>query len=100
MNQFTNDGFSFDVTEAGSSSDELIVLLHGFPESRASWTAVTPHLVQAGFRVLAPDQRGYSRGARPAARRAYTADKLGNDIIAMVDQAGADRFNVVGHDWG
>ncbi len=100
MEQFTNDGFTFDVTDAGSSSDEVIVLLHGFPESRVSWQEVTPHLVKAGYRVLAPDQRGYSRGARPKARSAYTLPKLGNDIIAMADQAGAERFHVVGHDWG
>jgi len=100
VEQFTNDGFTFDVTDAGSANDELIVLLHGFPESRAAWTHVTPHLVRAGYRVLAPDQRGYSRGARPKARSAYTLTKLSGDIIAMADQAGVDRFHVVGHDWG
>ncbi len=100
MEQFTNDGFTFEVTDAGSSSDDLIVLLHGFPESRSAWTHVTPHLVKAGYRVLAPNQRGYSRGARPKARGAYTLTKLGGDILAMADQAGVDRFHVVGHDWG
>ena len=101
MQQFTNDVFTFDVTDAGSStSDETIVLLHGFPESRLSWQLVTPYLVKAGYRVLAPDQRGYSPGARPKARRAYTLDKLAGDIIALADAAGVDRFHVVGHDWG
>ena len=100
MEQFTNDGFTFEVTDSGSSSDDVIVVLHGFPESRESWREVTPHLVKAGYRVLAPNQRGYSRGARPKERRAYTLDKLARDIIALADAAGAERFHVVGHDWG
>lgn len=100
METFTNDGFTFEVTDAGPSNGEAIVLLHGFPESRAAWREVTPALVHAGYRVLAPNQRGYSRGARPKARRAYTLDKLGRDIVALLDQAGVERAHVVGHDWG
>ncbi len=100
METFTNDGFTFEVTDAGPADGEVIVLLHGFPESRSSWREVTPALVHAGYRVLAPNQRGYSRGARPKARRAYTLDKLGRDIVALADQAGASRVHVVGHDWG
>ncbi len=101
MEEFTNDGFTFEVTDAGSSSaDQTVVLLHGFPESRKSWELVTPHLVKAGYRVLAPNQRGYSPGARPKARSAYTLDKLAGDVLAMADAAGVDRFHVVGHDLG
>ena len=100
MEQFQSSGFTFDVTDEGPSTGETIVLLHGFPESRASWKEVIPHLTKAGYRVLAPDQRGYSRRARPKARREYTLDKLGNDIIAMADAAGVGTFHVVGHDWG
>jgi pimeloyl-ACP methyl ester carboxylesterase len=100
MNSFANDGFTFDVTDEGPADGETIVLLHGFPESRRAWKEVTPLLTKAGYRVLAPDQRGYSRGARPKARRDYTLSKLGADIVAMADAAGVDTFHVVGHDWG
>lgn len=100
MQTFTNDGFTFEVTDAGPPTGEAIVLLHGFPESRDAWDEVAPSLVHAGYRVLIPNQRGYSRGARPKSRRAYTLDKLAGDVLALADQAGAERFHVVGHDWG
>ena len=54
----------------------------------------------AGYRVLAPDQRGYSPGARPTGRRACSATNLRDDVLALADKAGAERFDVVGHDWG
>jgi pimeloyl-ACP methyl ester carboxylesterase len=100
MNTFEHDGFTFELTDEGPIHGETIVLLHGFPETRQSWKDVTPLLTQAGYRVLAPDQRGYSPGARPKSRRDYTLTKLGNDIVAMADAAGVDAFHVVGHDWG
>lgn len=100
METFTNDGFTFEVTDAGPADGEVIILLHGFPASRSSWREIIPQLTRAGYRVLAPNQRGYSRGARPRGRRDYTIPKLGYDIIALADQAGAEKFHVVGHDWG
>ncbi len=78
----------------------MVILLHGFPEDRFSWSGVTPPLAAAGYRVLAPDLRGYSPGARPRHRREYSLDKLAGDVLALADQAGAERFDVVGHDWG
>jgi pimeloyl-ACP methyl ester carboxylesterase len=77
-----------------------VVLLHGFPENRTSWQAVTPLLVDAGFRVLAPDQRGYSPGARPLDRRSYVIGELVEDVVALVRASGADKVHLVGHDWG
>ncbi|MEY2419600.1 MAG: hypothetical protein QOG90_2280 [Actinomycetota bacterium] len=100
MDSFTYDGLTFDVDDAGPSDGELIVLLHGFPESKASWREVTPLLTARGYRVVAPNQRGYSPGARPSRRRDYTLDKLARDVLALADAAGAERFHVVGHDWG
>jgi pimeloyl-ACP methyl ester carboxylesterase len=100
MDTFTNDGLTFDVVDSGAISGDAIVLLHGFPESNASWREVTPHLVAAGYRVLAPNQRGYAAGARPRSRRAYTLDKLSGDVLALADAAGVHKFHVVGHDWG
>ncbi|HEY2428302.1 MAG TPA: alpha/beta fold hydrolase [Acidimicrobiales bacterium] len=100
MDQFTRDGLVFDVVDAGPPGADAIVLLHGFPETSASWRGVAPGLAAAGYRVLAPDQRGYSAGARPRGRRAYRTAELAADVVALADQAGVDRFHVVGHDWG
>lgn len=104
MDRFSNAAFSFEVTDTppaeGSGAGQVAVLLHGFPEDRHSWDGVTPALATAGYRVLAPDQRGYSPGARPAARSAYTLSRLADDVLALADAAGADRFHLVGHDWG
>jgi pimeloyl-ACP methyl ester carboxylesterase len=91
---------SFDVTDVGPTDGRVVVLLHGFPQDRRCWNGIVPALVQAGYRVLAPDQRGYSPGARPRGRKAYTVDELCLDALALADVAGAHRFDVVGHDWG
>lgn len=96
---FQHDGLSFDVDDSGGDG-EVVLLLHGFPQTKESWRHVTPALADAGYRVLAPDQRGYSPGARPGGRRAYSLDKMVGDALALADTAGADRFHVVGHDWG
>src|SRR3954453_4455622 len=100
MHQFSRAGFTFDVDDAGPPDGEVFVLLHGFPENRTSWPAVTPLLTAAGYRVLAPDQRGYSPGARPLARSAYRMQELVDDTVALVDAAGVERVHLVGHDWG
>jgi pimeloyl-ACP methyl ester carboxylesterase len=100
MERYEAGGLVFDVTDAGPPDGEVIVLLHGFPETRASWDGVIPFLTEAGYRVLAPDQRGYSPGARPEGRKAYRMDLLANDVLALADRAEADKFHVVGHDWG
>ncbi len=104
MDTFTHADLVFDVTDAipasGGDTAETVVLLHGFPEDRHSWAALTPALTAAGYRVLAPDLRGYSPGARPTARSAYALEQLAGDVLALADGAGARRFHVVGHDWG
>ncbi|WP_024795319.1 alpha/beta fold hydrolase [Tomitella biformata] len=109
MDTFTRDGLRFDVSDSGpaaansaaaDSAAETVVLLHGFPQNRHSFDPVAKLLNAAGYRTLAPDQRGYSPGARPRGRRQYTADKLAADIVAMLDAAGVQRAHIVGHDWG
>ncbi|HVT76620.1 MAG TPA: alpha/beta fold hydrolase, partial [Acidimicrobiales bacterium] len=65
-----------------------------------SWRHVAPRLTDAGYRVLAPDQRGYAADARPTRRRDYTLDKLAADVLALAEDEGVARFHVVGHDWG
>ena len=96
------DGLVFDVTTAGPPGGEPVVLLHGFPQSARCWDAVTPALAGAGLRTLAPDQRGYSPGARPTGRAAYRLSELVADAAAVVEAAlaGTGRAHVVGHDWG
>ncbi|HET9691793.1 MAG TPA: alpha/beta fold hydrolase [Acidimicrobiales bacterium] len=100
MEHFTRQGLTFDLTDAGPADGAAVVLLHGFPEDRSSWDAIVPQLTAAGYRCLAPDQRGYSPRARPPGRRAYRIDELARDVLCMADHAGVDRFHLVGHDWG
>jgi pimeloyl-ACP methyl ester carboxylesterase len=100
MELYEAGGFRFDVSDSGPSEGDVVILLHGFPESRRAWEGVSPQLAEAGYRVLAPDQRGYSPGARPRARSAYRQRLLCDDVLALADAAGAERFHVVGHDWG
>ncbi|HET6966467.1 MAG TPA: alpha/beta fold hydrolase [Acidimicrobiales bacterium] len=100
MHHFVRDGLTFDVTDDGPADGRVVIALHGFPEDRHCWSGVIPQLTDAGYRVLAPDQRGYSPGARPKGRRAYALPELAADVLALADVAGAERFDVVGHDWG
>ena len=97
---FTNGDLRFDVVDQGPETGEVIVALHGFPQLSSCWDAVMPILTGAGYRVLAPDQRGYSPGARPAHAKNYRLDLLGGDVLALADAAGADRIHLLGHDWG
>jgi pimeloyl-ACP methyl ester carboxylesterase len=100
VDHYTRDGLTFEVTDSGPAGGRALILLHGFPEDRQCWTTLTGLLNRAGYRTLAPDQRGYSPGAQPRGRRAYTLDQLAGDVLALADAAGVDRFDVVGHDWG
>jgi pimeloyl-ACP methyl ester carboxylesterase len=84
--------------EAGEGP--LIVLLHGFPEFWFGWRLQIAPLVAAGFRVVAPDTRGYNLSSRPAGVAAYTADKLAADIRGLIRERGAESALLVGHDWG
>lgn len=100
----TRSGLTFTADVEGPASGPLVLMLHGFPESRHSWRAALPALAAAGYRAVAPDQRGYSPGARPdpADLANYTFDRLVNDAIEIAASAGYDgkRFHLVGHDWG
>ena len=100
----TRSGLTFTVDVAGPADGPLVLLLHGFPESRHSWRAALPALAAAGYCAVAPDQRGYSPGARPDPKELsnYAFDKLVSDAIEIVAAAGHDgrRFHQVGHDWG
>ena len=88
------------VAEAGPEDGPLVVLLHGFPEFWFEWRDYFAPLAEAGYHVVAPDQRGYHLSDKPTGARAYQLDRLAADIFALADSLGAATFRVVGHDWG
>lgn len=90
----------FTVDTAGPDTGVPVLMLHGFPQTRYMWRDQLRALAAAGFYVIAPDQRGYSRGARPSEVDAYTTDSLTRDALNLMDARGARRFHLVGHDWG
>jgi pimeloyl-ACP methyl ester carboxylesterase len=98
----TRGNLRFDVQTWGSREGVPVLLLHGFPQSAESWAAVATLLADAGFFCIAPDQRGYSPGARPPRRRDYVLSELVADAVAVIDDVvGSDaRVHLVGHDWG
>ena len=100
MEHYRRDGLIFDVRDAGPPDGPVVVLLHGFPQRNDSWNAVIDRLTARGFRCLAPNQRGYSPGARPSRRRDYRMSELVADVGALIDASGARRVHLVGHDWG
>ena len=84
--------------EAGQGP--LVVLLHGFPGFWYSWREQIAPLANAGFRVVAPDLRGYNLSSKPSKFTDYTADKPAADIAAFIRELGSESATVVGHDWG
>ncbi|MFZ2510497.1 MAG: alpha/beta hydrolase [Gordonia sp. (in: high G+C Gram-positive bacteria)] len=100
MDQYSYMGLTFDVADAGEPREGTIVLLHGFPQTSYSWRKVTPILNAAGYRTVAPDQRGYSPGARPAARTVYRSSELIDDVVGLITRLDSGPVHLVGHDWG
>ncbi len=90
----------FEARAAGPEDGELVLLLHGFPQSSWSWRHQLEALGDAGFRAVAFDQRGYSPGARPPSAERYRIPHLVADVLAVADELGGFTFHVVGHDWG
>lgn len=94
------NGFRFAVDEAGDG-DHLALCLHGFPESRYSWRYQLPVLAAMGYRVWAPDLRGYGETEpKPRAVADYCVDRLMEDVAALIDASGAKKVTLIGHDWG
>lgn len=94
----TTNGIELHVTEAGAGP--LVVLAHGFPELGYSWRHQMEPLAAAGYRVVAPDQRGYGRSSRPTGVEDYDIGHLTDDLIGVLDALGEERATFVGHDWG
>jgi pimeloyl-ACP methyl ester carboxylesterase len=90
----------FDARADGPDDGELVLLLHGFPQTSFSWRSQLGALGAAGYRAVAPDQRGYSPGARPADVGEYRVERLVGDVLGFADALGVERFHLVGHDWG
>jgi pimeloyl-ACP methyl ester carboxylesterase len=91
---------TFDVRVDGPDDGRPVLLLHGFPETSLSWAAVTPLLTEAGLRTYAPDQLGYSPGARPDEVGAYALPNLAQVTADLMTALEIPRADVVGHDWG
>jgi pimeloyl-ACP methyl ester carboxylesterase len=92
------NGVDLHIVEAGEGP--TVVLAHGFPELSYSWRHQIPALAEAGYRVIAPDQRGYGRSTRPDAVDQYDIVHLTGDLLALLDDIGEERAFFVGHDWG
>ncbi|MCB1002551.1 MAG: alpha/beta hydrolase [Acidimicrobiales bacterium] len=95
---------TFDVRAAGPAEAVAdgrgVILLHGFPETSASWEPIMAGLAAEGYRAVAVDQRGYSAGARPGEVGDYAVTHLVDDVYGVADALGMERFHIVGHDWG
>jgi len=85
---------------AGPVDGVLVVALHGFPEFWRGMTGVIVSLARAGYRVVAPDQRGYNLSEKPEGIDAYNVDEMALDVVGIIDAMGRESAHVVGHDWG
>ncbi len=92
------NGIRLHYVEAGEGP--LVVLLHGFPEFWYSWRRQIPVLAEAGYRVIAPDMRGYNLSAKPTGWRQYDGGHLAADIAALVRSFDVEKAHLIGHDWG
>lgn len=92
------NGISMSVVVAGSGPD--VLLLHGFPDTHAVWRKQIPALVEAGYRVIAPDLRGCGETEAPRGVASYRLDHLVGDVVALLDTLGIDKVRLVAHDWG
>jgi pimeloyl-ACP methyl ester carboxylesterase len=93
------DGIRLHYAECGTRNDDLVLLLHGFPEFWYSWR----HQLQVlgrKFHVVAPDMRGYNLSDKPPRVEAYRIEKLVEDVVGLIKYFGAEKAAIVGHDWG
>jgi pimeloyl-ACP methyl ester carboxylesterase len=95
-----SNGVTLHVAQAGPATGSPVLLLHGFPEFWRGWIRQMPALAQAGYRMWAPDQRGYNLSDKPAGVGAYDIDLLARDVVGLIDAMGQERVDLIGHDWG
>jgi len=96
----TSNDIRLHVVTEGPADGRLLILLHGFPEFWYGWRKQIPYFAGAGYRVWAPDQRGYNLSDKPRGIAAYSLDALAADVVGLMDAAGQEKAFLVGHDWG
>jgi len=96
----STNGIRLHTALAGPENGEPVFLLHGFPDAWFGWEAQISPLVEAGFRVIVPDQRGYNLSDKPKGASSYQMDTLVNDILGLADMLGYESFYLAGHDFG
>lgn len=96
----TANGIRLHVAQAGPKNGPLLILLHGFPEFWYGWRKQIPYFAGAGYRVWAPDGRGYNWSDKPHGLAAYNLDVLAADVVSLLDAAGREKAYLAGHDWG
>lgn len=94
------NGIRLHCAIAGPPDGDLVIALHGFPEFWRGMSGVITDLARAGYRVVAPDQRGYNLSEKPEGIDAYSVDEMALDVIGLIDAMGRESAHVVGHDWG
>ncbi|QEH35960.1 Soluble epoxide hydrolase [Aquisphaera giovannonii] len=97
---YAANGIRIHAAEAGPPAGPAVILLHGFPEFWYGWRHQIGPLAAAGFRVIAPDQRGYNTSDKPGRVADYALDVLAADVVGLIEAAGLERASLVGHDWG
>jgi pimeloyl-ACP methyl ester carboxylesterase len=100
IDQYSRSGLTFPVRDSGPADAEPVVLLHGFPQTAASYDRVVGELNRRQLRTLVPTQRGYAATARPPRRRDYCTTELARDVVQLITAARVERVHLVGHDWG
>lgn len=94
------NGVRLHVNCAGPKDGPLVILLHGFPEMGLSWKHYVEQLGALGYRVMAPDQRGYGSSDKPEGRLAYRTENLAADVVGLIDHEHREKASIIGHDWG
>ncbi|MEV6217953.1 alpha/beta fold hydrolase [Nocardia sp. NPDC051833] len=100
LTSYTRVGLRFDVVDSGPIDGPVVLALHGFPQTASSFGELAALLDARGYRTIAPNQRGYSPGARPRGRFAYRITELVDDVLALIREIDRGPVHLVGHDWG
>ncbi len=100
LSRIASNGVTLNVAQAGPEAGPPVILLHGFPEPWSCWRHQIGPLAEAGYRVVAPDQRGYGRSEKPGRVADYALDVLAADVLGLIESTGRERVALVGHDWG
>jgi epoxide hydrolase 4 len=98
--RIATNGITLHAVQAGPDDGPPVLLLHGFPETWSCWRDQIGPLAAAGYRVTAPDQRGYNRSDKPSRVADYGLDVLAADVVGLIDATGRPKATLVGHDWG